>query len=73
MIQLNQDGQELLVRRNRGGEIVQRALLQGAEIAELGTKNLHSTPDKFKYGMYLSVSHIFFTPRLNILNNQVFT
>jgi hypothetical protein len=61
VIQLNQDGQELLVRRNRGGEIVQRALLQGAEIAELGTKNLHSQPDKFKYGTYnVCVSSLLF-------------
>ena len=75
VIQLNQDGQELLVRRNRGGEIVQRALLQGAEIAELGTKNLHSTPDKFKYGTsYLSVSLFFFSHKdSKYYNNQVFT
>ena len=54
-IQLNQDGQELLVRRNRGGEIVQRALLQSAEIAQLSAKSLHSTPDKFKFGFHLTV------------------
>eukprot|EP00939_MAST-03C_sp_MAST-3C-sp1_P001749 g1749.t1 len=53
VLELNTDGSEIMMRRNRGGEIVQRGLLQGADVACFESK---SHPDSsHKWGLQITV------------------